>query len=33
MQEPEEAPRQFIFATELVVRESTIGARAVRAAN
>ncbi len=27
IQEPDEAPRKFIFATELVIRESTIGLR------
>ena len=31
MQEPDEAPRQVIFSTELVARESTIGAEAVGA--
>jgi len=29
MEEPDEAPRQVIFTTELVVRESTVGAAAV----
>ena len=33
MREPDRAPRPFIFATELVVRESSIGTRGVRAAN
>jgi hypothetical protein len=29
MEDPDEAPRQVIFTTELVVRESTVGAAAV----
>jgi DNA-binding LacI/PurR family transcriptional regulator len=33
MQEPGRAPDQLVLATELVVRESTIGVRAVRAAH
>ena len=33
MEEPDEAPRQVIFTTELVVRESTVGAAAVGASS
>jgi DNA-binding LacI/PurR family transcriptional regulator len=33
MQEPGRAPDQLVLATELVVRESTIGVSAVRAAH